>query len=192
MRTAPSERDGRARGRCWAVGQGNKQPSLRGARARRASPPPSCACVPEVSSVPASNRRPAAWRSRAQIGMSPLTKLLSWPRQVRSTRDRPRADGPGALRRIVVGEHSANCCDHHELRPASALRRRHMPPREAYRQRWQPIASLGFDGAPRVSAEHVQLVILPCVPRRLAGKVIVGFHRRSVSSSGAGPIDPNQ
>ena len=34
-----------------------------------------------------------------------------------------------------------------------------------------------FDRSSGVGAEHVQFVVSPRVPRRLAGKVIVGFHR---------------
>jgi hypothetical protein len=56
-----------------------------------------------------------------------------------------------------------------------------MPPREAYRQGRQLLATFRFDRSSRVGAEHVQFVITACMPRRLAGKVIVRFHLRSIA-----------
>jgi hypothetical protein len=58
---------------------------------------------------------------------------------------------------------------------------RDMPPREAYRQTRQLLATFRFDCVPCVGAEHVQLVISPCVPCRLAREMLVLFHLRSIS-----------
>ena len=60
-----------------------------------------------------------------------------------------------------------------------------MPPREAYRQRWQLLAPFRFESASGVSAEHVQFVISSRVPRRLVGKLLrFGLDRHAVRAPG--------
>jgi hypothetical protein len=58
-----------------------------------------------------------------------------------------------------------------------------MPPREAYRQSRQSVATFRFDGAAGVGAEHIQFVITACMPCRLTGQVIVLVHLRSIVES---------